>query len=694
MNKKTNKKGFTLVELVIVSMIMVAIMGAILNFVQPINRFYKRTQYNADANDIGNLVMNALETETRFSTNMTVLEGYEGVPRLVNGYLVDNSGIKSSSSAYTDVIIIDNHAVRGAQFATYDPDSSPAHRKQARGVILKAHIEGSEIDFSTLRVLGQGGEALYSDLGAQFTAGLSSIDNRNKCLSIGMDVFQPELSGGSYVYTKKLFTQQRDLELVNLNLSDAGIRNMRADYYSNRIANVASIDYNKFDKAAAYGSGYGDAVADMFAGSNEYTYIFYSKAVPVTSTTQVWVELKRNATDTVPLERYKATVGQPLPIAIADGFWARGVEGNTTPTLSGGFMVWEELSSITSDGNGNLYDFTTAPVMEAMTFVCHYQPMSVPITSAEDILFVDCYKIDGTLQTGCTLNDIGTYDATDPDTLVYNAFAFPAGQDPTGADNVVNFTGIGRALDLDFLGWFNASGDEFVSGDQYYSADVFYAQYEPPCTLTFTGVDGDSFLLDNNGGHIFTVKKSATGSDFVTSSMYNIPGAYANAKSASHPGEIFKWMVVDPADSNNYLCELKYMSDFNEGHYMVAGVLEPAPASNAVINVTSRVANSWGNGGQLEVVVSNSGTEANDIERSITLEMPRNILTSTSSINVWGSLRDMYTDPPTSVVIDSSGSTITITFDKPIGPGETKSLYLQFDMEGGFAVPVSTTVAP
>ena len=80
MNNKKNLKGFTLVELVIVGTIMVMIMGMVLNLIQPMNRFYQRTQNLADANDIGGIVMDTVDNSVRYATDMVILEDYAGVP--------------------------------------------------------------------------------------------------------------------------------------------------------------------------------------------------------------------------------------------------------------------------------------------------------------------------------------------------------------------------------------------------------------------------------------------------------------------------------------------------------------------------------------------------------------------------------------------------------------------------------------
>ena len=154
MKTKKNLKGFTLVELVIVATIMVMVMGSAMNFIQPLNNFYKRTQNLADSNDVGSILMDSVDNNMRFATNMVILEDYEGVPNIQNGYLCDAVGNRVSPQM-TDVIIIDNESLRGSIF-DYNPDTPAAHAKGATGCIMKAPIlsSGNGIDFEHIDILG------------------------------------------------------------------------------------------------------------------------------------------------------------------------------------------------------------------------------------------------------------------------------------------------------------------------------------------------------------------------------------------------------------------------------------------------------------------------------------------------------------------------------------------------------------
>ena len=263
--KKNNKKGFTLVELVVVATIMVMIMGSILNWIRPMNKFYDRTRAMADTNDIGSILMDYVDDELRYTTNVVILQGYKGVPKLTGGYLMNTSNKASYSAKFTNALIIDNDAVRGSQFEGYDPNSNASHRKGATGCIIKANITEKGIDVKNLRCLGT--EPIYNDYGCHFDASLKTLDNKSQCVTIDMSLSRPRREGGSYVFDKVGYNQSRDFELVNVNLTtDAEVKVMKAASFG------APIDYTQFASSSDIGTLSGD----------NYTYILYTKE-PVTT---------------------------------------------------------------------------------------------------------------------------------------------------------------------------------------------------------------------------------------------------------------------------------------------------------------------------------------------------------------------------------------------------------------------------
>ena len=371
MNNKKNLKGFTLVELVIVGTIMVMIMGMVLNLIQPMNRFYQRTQNLADANDIGGIVMDTVDNSVRYATDMVILEDYAGVPLMKDGCLIDASGGQSFKYKFTNVIILDEAMPRGKVLDGYDPDDTPAHRKVARGSILQAPVltTGDGIDFSKLRYVG--GEEIYSDYRARFQAGLNIVDERNKCLSIDMKLWKPEYKNGQYVFEKEIYNQQRDIELVNINLNNS---NFKVEYYSDRAgSNATPINYSKFPKSSPTSTA--NANQQELFTSGLHTFIFFTNSVVDNDSSEVMVGLKRNGIDGYLVGPYTYTKNSPIPASDILAFEqaARNAEWDETV---GGINYHYKRSTIKSSLGENItaYESGTKKATQSFDFIAEYQP--------------------------------------------------------------------------------------------------------------------------------------------------------------------------------------------------------------------------------------------------------------------------------------------------------------------------------
>ena len=355
---KSNKKGFTLVELIIVSTIMVMIMGAILNFVQPMNNFYSRTLYNSDANDVGSILQDYFEKEVRYSLNMCILEGYEGVPDVTGGYLRDFNGKKAIKQKFTDVIIIDNNSLRGRVYSTYDENKTAAHRKHATGALLKAKVGAAGIDMDTLNILGK--EELYSDMRCEFEAYLNIDDAKNKCITLSSKLWKPEGNGVGYDFNKIIFNQTRDFELVNINLRDADKMMYSAEYWTTRVDPndtlkylAQTLDYSKFARATS-ASAPSDGISEMYAGVDSrgvtlpFTYIFYTKAEPETEDVVVSV----NTDEGVSIDEKSYTSGSLISDSDITAWTntAKGMERGAYTDASTGERKFEEFSHFEVNG--------------------------------------------------------------------------------------------------------------------------------------------------------------------------------------------------------------------------------------------------------------------------------------------------------------------------------------------------------
>ena len=672
---KGNKKGFTLVEMVVVASLMVLIMGAILNFVQPINRFYQRTMYNSDANDIGSYIMDKFEAETRYSTNMLVLEGYRGVPAMSDGYTLNSAGAKSSKVAYTNVFIIDNAGLRGTQVSGYDANDTPAHRKRATGCLLTAPIDNGGIDMSKLQIVGS--EDLYGDVSVNFTGTISTSD-RNKCLTVGMEVFQPQFSGSSYVYTKRIFDQQRDFELVNLNLSDAGLRNMRADYFSDTRTGdgVAAIDYGKYTRASAPG-GLPSGALDIYSGVNDYTFIFYTKNVTAAATTANVTLLNQSGGSQIDSET--CTIGQPIPAATINRFMTVDGPSLTTCVLSGSVYHVHEFSGITSNGFGDLLNFETEPVMEDMEFYCIFNDYDIDASSVDTYEFYDVF--DNTLNKIGTIGNPSTYTTlmSSGPILPSNNYKIASNGLPWGA-SVLEFKGWYTAIDANG----GPAGSEFDPDAEYHSDMTFYAAYGPAIYLSFmtcTPEESPGYLTWG-ASKIFS--QDASGMDIINSTSINSDLlAYQNALEAAYAPKKMKW-YVERGDTNEVLGDLKDLpaGAFNVcDMYWVKPKLEDVPVGLAITACDFQGLTNGNQSAEYKIKIENNlTTEVKSFKFDITL--PDNVdqlstgdwridntsMLSGSTVNVI--TNGDYANPGNCVVIPAGGSiTINAKFNKWSGGG-------------------------
>ena len=476
--KKNNKNGFTLIELVIVATIMVMIMGAILNWIRPMNKFYQRTQALSDSNDVGSLLMDSVDDELRYATNVVILQNYEGVPQLSGGFLVDSSGNSSYGSKFTDVIIIDNNAIRGSRFPDYDPNGTVAHRKGARGCIIKANVRDI-IDTDRMRCLGLGGEALYNDYGCHFDASLKTFENGASSVTIDMELTRPTRNGAVYVFDKFGYNQQRDFELVNVNLKK---NTMKADFYTST-GDGKPIDYNKFARASFSGSNIN--AESMYSGGpdNTFTYILYTKEVPEEK--QVTITLIDQNTRVKAAPSEKITSGTTISEEIYNR-WKTIGEGKTTSftPLGGGKYVRKLFVNIIDEYGNSIEDYLTTPILSDMEFfiVTTDQHRENP---SKIVKFMD--RFDG-----------GGNDHS-PEFVEKNSAPIWDDDDKHIIDNIPPSQGDKDGV-YKFVGWHKdptmtgaPSGDAsndlaagwFVNGEEYFTAETFYAIYEKMPTATF-----------------------------------------------------------------------------------------------------------------------------------------------------------------------------------------------------------------
>ena len=212
MNK--NRKGFTLVELIVVVTIFGVILGAILNMIKPANNVYHDADATMESNVIGSGLIDYLDDELRYSTNVLVLKDYVGVPDVSNSGTIGASGV-----TYSNCIVIDNNNLRGYSLKNYsgsDTDTA-AKRMGAKGCIInvgKVNTEG--LNFNNSAVAR--GVDFYDNYKFDIGASISKIEEMST-LDVSLTAYQPTYENGSYTFTKTKYKKDADRKSTRLNSS-------------------------------------------------------------------------------------------------------------------------------------------------------------------------------------------------------------------------------------------------------------------------------------------------------------------------------------------------------------------------------------------------------------------------------------------------------------------------------------------
>ena len=354
MNK--NRKGFTLVELIVVVTIFGVILGAILNMIKPANNVYHDADATMESNVIGSGLIDYLDDELRYSTNVLVLKDYIGVPDVSTSGTIGASGV-----TYSNCIVIDNNNLRGYSLKNYsgnDTDTA-AKRMGAKGCILnvgKVNTEG--LNFNNSAVAR--GVDFYDNYKFDIGASISKIEEMYT-LDVSLTAYQPTYENGSYTFTKTKYKKDAAVNLTNINIDEGDSYNVN-DYKDFSVAP----DYVTYPQATTAPAGCTAQQEKYYSldASNTYTYIFYDKTT-VSSSKTYSVKFIYSASDPEPTLRGKQIDTKSVKA---------GTVYKAPPSMSSrtgyGTPYWV-------DSKNNVADFTTGvTINKDMVFSCVYPPVA------------------------------------------------------------------------------------------------------------------------------------------------------------------------------------------------------------------------------------------------------------------------------------------------------------------------------
>lgn len=354
MNK--NRKGFTLVELIVVVTIFGVILGAILNMIKPANNVYHDADATMESNIIGSGLIDYLDDELRYSTNVLVLKDYIGVPDVSTSGTIGGSGV-----TYSNCIVIDNNNLRGYSLKNYsgsDTDTA-AKRMGAKGCILnvgKVNTEG--LNFNNSAVAR--GVDFYDNYKFDIGASISKIEEMST-LDVSLTAYQPTYENGSYTFTKTKYKKDAAVNLTNINIKKDDSYDVND--YKDFSVDPAYVTYPQATTAPAGCTAQQEKYYSLDA-SNTYTYIFYDKTT-VSSSKTYSVKFIYSASDPEPTLRGKQIDTKSVKA---------GTVYKAPPSMSSrtgyGTPYWV-------DSKNNVADFTTGvTINKDMVFSCVYPPVA------------------------------------------------------------------------------------------------------------------------------------------------------------------------------------------------------------------------------------------------------------------------------------------------------------------------------
>ncbi len=259
--KKNNESGFTLVELVVVVAIFGIIMGAALNLMKPMNEMYRKNKTTMETNTTGTGLVNYIDKELRYATNIVVLKDYKGVP------VASNVG-----NQYTNVLILDNNNPAGYSTTGYTPTAIMGET----GQVIKCSIVSGEINIKDSAVAM--GKDAYDKYLYDFEAYASDASGKS-FLNFNMKTKSASYYSGAYHFDKVEFEKKNTTDLININsiLTFKSEGTFAFDATAPDYGDYSPGDYTTYPIVSTPPAGLTTEQQSYYGTSNAYTYVFYSK---------------------------------------------------------------------------------------------------------------------------------------------------------------------------------------------------------------------------------------------------------------------------------------------------------------------------------------------------------------------------------------------------------------------------------
>ncbi len=479
--KKTNKKGFTLVELIVVVCIFGIILGAILNFIKPANEIHKDTQATMDANIMSSGIIEYMDDELRYATNILVLEDYAGVPN------VSATGqVGTCPVTFTNCLVLDCKNPRGYCLKNYTSEYSnkTAAKMGATGCVIKVNKLGEGgFNFNNSSVAK--GVDFYDNFKYDIRTGTSINEVRAnpklRTIQVNVITYEPEYKNGKFVFEKKKFDRDKVysadeekekssgavINLTNINIAGSDFK-LRGDLKCKDPV-LKSIVEDNYPNATSAPAGATAEQKSYYSAKddNRYTYIFYQKAANASASK---LEVKMVYSNSHPVT---ALQGKQIG---ATSYVKKGTtfKSFSTPSAMAGYLPPYWLAP-----DGSKVDTSKGYVIsENTTFTLVYEPES----------------------------SVPTYEVTwlQPDGSEFtknNAFENHAPISPGVPDQV-------DTDKQDFIGWYRqGSGEEYSTVKVTGSGLVFVPKVENKVKVEFTSDEaGENVIAEcttyiSKGGH-------------------------------------------------------------------------------------------------------------------------------------------------------------------------------------------------